>query len=422
MEVWEKTLNKIEKKKIVITKLKRELFFEGAEEENCEFLVVAAYEQDKLSDLNCYSLKEDSILGNIYIGRVENIVKNLNAAFIRFSEKEKGYYSLENFKAPIFTKKIGKKPLCIGDELLVQVEREAIKTKDPYLSTNLNFSGEYLVLTGGDKKVGVSAKLDKETKKRLKELLELHKKDEYGVIVRTNANSASDSEILQELEKLEKDFFHLKETAIHKTCYSLLYQPQKGISKILQDLRLNTLEEIVTDDASFYQLISSEFDKNKNFTGKIRYYEDALLPLYKLYSIESEIRNALRKKVWLKSGAYLIIEPTEALTVIDVNSGKNVTKKKSEESFLKINLEAAKEIARQLRIRNISGVCIIDFISMESKESNETLMHEFRMELKKDPVGVQLVDITKLGLVELTRKKVKKSLKEQFSFGKSIDE
>ena len=236
------------------------------------------------------------------------------------------------------------------------------------------------------------------------------------------AYSASDSEILQELEGLEKDFFHLKETAIHKTCYSLLYQPPKGISKILQDLRLNTLEEIVTDDHSFYEIISSEFDKNENFTGKIRYYEDALLPLYKLYSIESEIRNALRKKVWLKSGAYLIIEPTEALTVIDVNSGKNVTKKKSEESFLKINLEAAKEIARQLRIRNISGVCIVDFISMESKESNETLMHEFRMELKKDPVGVQLVDITKLGLVELTRKKIKKSLKEQFSFGKSIDE
>ena len=383
-------MNSIEKKKIVITKLKKELFFPVPEEENSEFLVVATYEQDKLSDLNCYSMNEESIL--------------------------------ENFKTPIFTKKIGKKPLCIGDELLVQVEREAIKTKDPYLSTNLNFSGEYLVLTSGDKKVGVAAKLDKETRKRLKELLELHKKDEYGVIVRTNANSASDSEILQELEGLEKDFFHLKETAIHKTCYSLLYQPPKGISKILQDLRLNTLEEIVTDDHSFYEIISSEFDKNENFTGKIRYYEDALLPLYKLYSIESEIRNALRKKVWLKSGAYLIIEPTEALTVIDVNSGKNVTKKKSEESFLKINLEAAKEIARQLRIRNISGVCIVDFISMESKESNETLMHEFRMELKKDPVGVQLVDITKLGLVELTRKKIKKSLKEQFSFGKSIDE
>ena len=114
-------MNSIEKKKIVITKLKKELFFPVPEEENSEFLVVATYEQDKLSDLNCYSMNEESILGNIYIGRVENIVKNLNAAFIRFSEKEKGYYSLENFKTPIFTKKIGKKPLCIGDELLVQV-------------------------------------------------------------------------------------------------------------------------------------------------------------------------------------------------------------------------------------------------------------------------------------------------------------
>lgn len=422
MAVWEKTLNSLEKKKVVITKLKKALFFDGKSETEDEFMVILVYENEKLMDINCYSTQETSLLGNIYIGRVQNIVKNLNAAFIRFSEEEQGYYSLENFKTPIFTKKIGKKPICIGDELVVQVEREAIKTKDPYLTTNINLSGEYLVLTGEDTKVGVSAKLDKETRKRLKELLELHKQDEYGVIVRTNAKNASDSAILQELKTLEKDFLQIKEKAIHKTCYSLLYQPPKGVRKFLQDINQNDLHEIVTDDAALYEEISLRYKDDVNFKGNIRYYEDALLPLHKLYNVESELKNALKKKVWLKSGAYLIIEPTEALTVIDVNSGKNVTKKKSEESFLKINIEAAKEIARQLRLRNISGICIVDFISMETKEANDILMHEFRMELKKDPVSVQLVDITKLGLVELTRKKVKKSLKEQFSSIKSIDE
>lgn len=422
MAVWEKTLNSLEKKKVVITKLKKALFFDGKSETEDEFMVILVYENEKLMDINCYSTQETSLLGNIYIGRVQNIVKNLNAAFIQFSEEEKGYYSLENFKTPIFTKKIGKKPICIGDELVVQVEREAIKTKDPYLTTNINLSGEYLVLTGEDTKVGVSAKLDKETRKRLKELLELHKQDEYGVIVRTNAKNASDSAILQELKTLEKDFLQIKEKAIHKTCYSLLYQPPKGVRKFLQDINQNDLHEIVTDDAALYEEISLRYKDDVNFKGNIRYYEDALLPLHKLYNVESELKNALKKKVWLKSGAYLIIEPTEALTVIDVNSGKNVTKKKSEESFLKINIEAAKEIARQLRLRNISGICIVDFISMETKEANDILMHEFRMELKKDPVSVQLVDITKLGLVELTRKKVKKSLKEQFSSIKSIDE
>lgn len=415
-------MDNLEKKRVVITKLKKELFLDTKSDVNHEMMVILVYENERLTDISCYPVEETSLLGNIYIGKVQNIVKNLNAAFIQFSEQEKGYYSLENFKTPVFTKKIGKKPLCIGDELLVQVEREAIKTKDPYLTTNLNLSGEYLVLTAEDTKVGVSMKLDKETRSRLKELLELHKQDEYGIIVRTNAKNASDSDILQELEKLEKDFFHIKETSVHKTCYSLVYQPPKGVLKFLQDMNLHALQEIVTDDAILYEMISSYYKGNANFKGNIRFYEDNLLPLYKLYSIENELKNALKKKVWLKSGAYLIIEPTEALTVIDVNSGKNVTKKKSEESFLKINLEAAKEIARQLRLRNISGICIIDFISMDTKEANDTLMHEFRMELKKDPVRVQLEDITKLGLVELTRKKVKKSLKEQFSSIKSIDE
>lgn len=419
------------KKKLVLTKqkLSPELLMlansapHRPETANTEYWITAVYEDDKLADLFLNPVNQESILGNIYIGKVSNIVKNLNAAFIRFSEDGgQGYYSMEQLKNPIFTKKIGKKPLCIGDELLVQIEKEAMKTKDPYLSTNLNFTGNYLVLTTENLKIGVSKKLDKDTSARLKELIEANKKEEYGVIVRTNAKNAADSDILQELKKLEQEFIHLRETAVHKTCFSLLYHPEHGVLKTLQDLDFGSLAEVVTDDSAALEEIKTYYEGNANFRGNLRLYEDDMLPLYKLYNLEGELRDALRERVWLKSGAYLIIQPTEALTVIDVNSGKNIAKKSSEENFRKINMEAAKEIARQLRIRNISGICIVDFINMKTKEDEDELMHAFRMELKKDPVATQLIDITKLGLVELTRKKVKKTLREQIDFKKSIDE
>ncbi len=420
-------------KKLLITRqaLSQELralagvpvYKEHADQTPVSYWITAFYEDDVLSDLSCIPADAPSMLGNIYIGKVFNIVKNLNAAFIRLTpEGGQGYYSMEKLKNPIFTKKIGKKALCIGDELLVQVEKEAMKTKDPYLSTNLNFTGNYLVLTTENTKLGISSKLEPEVHTHFRELLKERKKDEYGLIVRTNAKNAADSEILQELESLEQEFMHIKETAIHKTCYSLIYQPKHGFLKTLQDTDFASLTEIVTDDAKAYHAITSYYEKNKNFDGDIRFYEDAMLPLFKLYSLERELRDALRERVWLKSGAYLIIQPTEALTVIDVNSGKNVAKKSAFDNFKKINLEAAKEIARQLRLRNISGICIVDFINMENEEANAELMHAFRMELKKDPVPVQLIDITKLGLVELTRKKVKKTLREQINFRKSIDE
>ena len=393
------------------------------EDKSVSYWITATYEDDVLRGLSCIPADQMSILGNIYIGRVSNVVKNLNAAFIQITaDGGQGYYPMEKQKNPIFTKKIGKKPLCIGDELLVQVEKEAMKTKDPVLSTNLNFTGNYLVLTTENTKLGISSKLEHDARLHFRELLEAHKKDEYGLIVRTNAKNAADNEILQELEELEQEFMHIKETAVHKTCFSLIHQPEHGFRKTLQDADLASLTEIVTDDREAYLSITSYYEKNPNFAGQVRMYEDPMLPLFKLYSLERELRDALRERVWLKSGAYLVIQPTEALTVIDVNSGKNIAKKSAAENFKKINLEAAGEIARQLRLRNISGICIVDFINMDSEEAKAELMHAFRTELKKDPVPVQLIDITKLGLVELTRKKVQKTLREQINFQKSVDE
>lgn len=407
----------------------------GASGKEQDFIVSALYDKNKkMLEASLNAADEENILGNIYIGRVENVVKNLNAAFIRISPDQICYYSLADYKQPLFTKKISeKKQLAAGEELVVQVSKEALKTKDPVVSTNLNFSGKYVVLTTENQRIGISSKLTKEEKERLKQLVSELEHPDFGLILRTNAKTASDEEILAEIKELQSEWQTLKDTAKYKTCYSCLKRETKSYLKELKNLPSGSVDEIITDDRSIFEEICSNFgitadslwtkgsvsvpvDEVKvNITLTLRYYQDPLLTLSSLYSVKSFMENALKEKIWLKSGAYLIIQPTEALTVIDVNSGKNVAKKEMQENFLKINIEAAKEIAYQLRLRNISGIVIVDFINLTSKEAEAELLKEFRAALKSDPVQTDIIDITKLGLVEVTRKKVKKSLKEVLS-------
>lgn len=376
--------------------------------------------------------EQTTILGNIYIGRVENVVKNLNAAFVKISPEQNCYLPLEDLKNPVFTKKLSEKKILVaGDELLVQVSREALKTKEPAVTTNLNLTGKFAVLTSGNHRLSVSSKLKKDTRKHYLDLLASCETDMCGFIVRTNAAEAPDEVVMAEIEELKQAYKKLVETAQYKTCYSLLYQEDAAYMKHLNDLRQDALEEIVTDDRTIFEEICAKYHipREKLMTGgsvsvpvnslvtddgiRIRYHEDTSISLSALYSLKSNLEDALKERVWLKSGANLVIQVTEALTVIDVNTGKNIAKKEVQENFLKINKEAAVEIARQLRLRNISGIVIIDFMNLASKEAEAELMNTFRAALKQDPVPTQLVDITKLGLVEVTRKKVRKSLREQ---------
>lgn len=285
------------------------------------------------------------------------------------------------------------------------------------------------MLTTGNKRIGVSSKLSKHLKEHFKGLLKEEQKD-YGIIVRTNAACAADEVILEELKALEEVYLKLIESAAHQTCYSLLYEEQAAGLKHIKDLNREHLAEIVTDDRGIFEELcrmhqiaeaslmtagSVSVPVNEVSTAeyvKIRYYTDTAVSLSSLYSVKANLETALKERVWLKSGAYLIIQPTEALTVIDVNTGKNTVKKDAQENFLRVNKEAAVEIARQLRLRNISGIVLVDFINLDAKEAEEELLTVFRAELKKDPVPAVLVDMTKLGLAEVTRKKVKRALSE----------
>ena len=379
-------------------------------------LADALYEDGKLMELSLHPLEHASILGNIYIGKVRNIVKNIQAAFVEIENGVLCYLPLEDAKAPVYTKpKKEGQPLVQGDELLVQVSREAVKTKQPSVTTKISMNGKYLVLTIGNGKLGCSGKLSGAEKARLRQWGQEQKlPEDLGMIIRTNASGVAEEDLNTEFVRLMEQYTYLKGPATHRTACSCVLRARPAYLSSVLGSRSNFLKEILTDDKKIYEELSvflqEEMPEDCN---KLRFYEDRSYPMKAAWRLEKGMDEALSTKVWMKSGAYLIIEPTEALTVIDVNTGKCVTGKNKQETIRKINLEAAKETARQLRLRNLSGIIIVDFVDMEDPKDEQRLLETMREQLKYDPMKAAAVDITSLGLMEVTRKKQRKTLKEQ---------
>ena len=298
----------------------------------------------------------------------------------------------------------------------MQVCRENLKSKPPAVTSNLNFTGNYVVLTTENKSIGFSSKLSKEEKQQLGEWLKPFVSNRFGCIVRTNAREADEATFQAELKLLTGIYEEVTEKAKFRKPLTLLHQnnPTTWLSS-LRDTYKAGLTEIITDDPGLHEKIHHYLEHyQREDLDKLRFYEDPLLPLIKLHSLETALENALKEKVWMKSDAYLVIQPTEALTVIDVNTGKFDGNKNQQDTFLKINLEAAREIAREIRLRNLSGIIVVDFINMDAAENRKLLMEEFASWLKRDPIKTTLVDMTALELVEVTRKKLRKPLLDQF--------
>lgn len=374
----------------------------------------ALEEQGRISQLNFSEIASKGILGNIYVGKVQNIVKNIHAAFIEIADGIMCYYSLDDKADPVFTNPKKDSVMKIGDEVIVQVSKEGMKTKLPSVSSNLNFTGRYLVLTSQRKELGFSGKLNKEEKKRIREFLEGEMPENAGIIVRTNARNAKKEEILEELKNLQTRYETLLKKGHSRVCFSLLEEHMPDYLQTLQNVYTQTLDEIVTDNSEVFQAVQNYLNCYGEYEIPLRFYEDKLLPLSKLYSLESVLERSLQERVWLKSGGFLVIQPTEAFVCIDVNTGKFSGKKEIQETFRKINLEAAKEIAWQLRLRNLSGIILIDFINMENQEDKKELLHTLQAYLNQDPIKGTVVDITPLNIVEVTRKKVRKPLLEEW--------
>lgn len=380
-------------------------------------LVSAGYENGKPVWFECRKDSERPLVGNIYIGKVITVVKNIQAAFVQIEPGLNCYYSIKDNPEPLYVKRQGKKELVQGDEILVQVEKEALKTKDPVVTSNINLPGKYMALTTGNQKLGISHKLSEKKKVELKEIFQNFDLQGNGVVVRTNAATATREELAEEFKSLMETLTHILDIAKYRTVFSLLYKAEDFYIQQLRNLPLGTLEKVVTDQKDVYEDIKTYFAKYQpEGMEKLQFYEDTSISLGTVYNLSRDLERALQKNVWMKSGAYLVIEVTEACTVIDVNTGKYDGKNKDKQkTFLKINLEAAKEAANQMRLRNLSGMILVDFIDLEKEEDKSYLMQEFQNYLKKDSVPVTLVDLTKLQLAEITRKKVKKPLHEQIT-------
>lgn len=376
----------------------------------------------RVIQLNLEEEESGSLLGNIYIAKVNNVAKNIGAAFLDLGGGQTAYYSLTENVPHLLARDPSDsqgQTLRPGDEILVQVSRDAVKTKDPVVTSHLSFTGRFCVVTAGKFHIGFSSKIsDAEWKNRLRTILSEEKDSDFGIIIRTNARKASDSEILAELRELKEQYRRLLREAPFRTCYTLLYEAVPSFLASLRDTYQDFMEEIVTDDPGIYRQIQEYLEKHQpEDTDRIRLYRDPLISLGKLYSIEKAVEEALQKKVWLKSGGYLVIEPTEAMTVIDVNSGKYTGRKDQRDTILKTNLEAAREIAYQMRLRNLSGIILIDFIDMTAEEDRSQLMDTFTAYCIQDPIKTTVVDMTRLGLVEVTRKKIRKPFREQTEKG-----
>jgi ribonuclease G len=372
---------------------------------------------NRLESIGFYERQDESSvnIGDIFVAKVMTVASNINAAFIDYQKGRHGYLPFNKSMAPVLVNRMYDGKLKAGDEVLVQLEKEAVRSKEPVFTTNLSISGKYSVITSGIKSRGVSKKCPKS---RYNELLEaIPEEIAYGVVVRTNAAELDDLEMLKsEGLELNSQMERLLNEGIHRTCYSRVW---KSPAPYLVDLRdMNGIEysQIITDDDLLYNELSEFIMLTSPASiDKLKKYTDENYSLSKLYSIETKVEELLNKKVWLKSGAYLIIEKTEAMYVIDVNSGKNMSKKANEEYIYSINVEAAKEVMRQIRLRNLTGMILVDFINMNSNEDKERLMDELAKYARRDSVKTIVVDMTALDLVEVTRQKNKSSLEEQLN-------
>lgn len=369
-------------------------------------------EDEKAIECFFSSADGNSILGNIYVGKIETVQQNIGAVFVRIGENLRGYLPISECRDAIWKSGGETKIPRVGDELLVQVSREAVKMKQPGLTTNLNVNGRYFVLSSGRKTVNFSRKLKGDQVRRIKSILP-DLSNEFGLIVRTSAQEAGEEELALEFSMLKEKMEKVLHYGISRNIYSCLYQTSGPWMREVKQYFSEGLS-IITDCYGVYdELMAYRRDNQLEEQLSIFLYEDKMLPLYKLNSISALMDKMQHKQVWLKSGGFIVIQETEACVVIDVNTGKYDGKKNKEDTIMMINREAVAEIATQIRLRQLSGIILVDFINMRDPKKQDELMNELQWMVSKDPVKTRVVDLTALQIVEMTRQKEMKSFREQ---------
>jgi len=377
---------------------------------------VAILENNKLVEIHIERLEDRKIIGNIYKGKVMNVLPGIEAAFVDIGIDRNAFLHLSDLEKSLGNqngKSVDVKDLIkVGQEIDVQVVKEAIIPKGARVTTDISLPGRYLVLMPNNNGIAVSRRIEQDQEKeRLKKVLQKIKKKEFGFIVRTAGVGKDEADFIPDMDLLIRLWNKIQKRSKSSKAPMLLHEDLNLTYRIIRDLFTEDIDEFVVNSKKEYQKIISFLDTLflLDLKPRVSYYNGDK-PIFEEYNIEKEINRALEKKVWIKCGGYLVFDEVEALTVIDVNTGKYVGGKKMKNTILKTNLQAAEEIARQLRLRDIGGIIVIDFIDMDNKEDQEKIIKKLEEALKKDKTKSNIVQTTELGLVEMTRKRSKRDL------------
>lgn len=386
---------------------------------------VAIFENNRLVEIHIERIEDDKIVGNIYKGKAVNVLPGIEAAFIDIGIEKNAFLHMDKSnpeqeeKEGTDSKKRISPSLTLDNiknnqEIMVQVVKEAIVPKGARVSTNIGLPGRYLVLIPNSNNLGISHRIDDEKEReRLKKIVSSIKPKNVGIIIRTAAWGKEEEDFLSDLDFLIRLWKKITRRAKKAKAPMLLHEDLNLTYRIVRDLFTEEVEEILINSKYIYKNML-KFLQTLSMTElgpRISLYTGEK-PIFKEYGIEREISKALQRKVWLKCGGYLIFDQAEALTVIDVNTGKFVGKKDMRKTILKTNLQAAEEIGIQLRLRDIGGIIIIDFIDMDNQEDREKLVKKLEESLKKDKTKTNLIQNSELGLIELTRKRSRRDLEK----------
>jgi len=363
------------------------------------------------------------IHGNIYMGRVQNVLPGMEAAFVDIATPKNAvlYRGDVQFDGEdVETKDTARIEHILRSRqmILCQVTKNPIGAKGARLTQEVSIPGRFVVLIPNSKTYGISKRLEDSERRRLRNILDRVKPAQHGVIVRTAAEHATEHELTADMTRLLDEWAAIEEAAKAATGPQLLYrEPELAVRVIREEFNAD-YRGVVIDDRRLYEDVRSYIQAfNPELADRVEYFDRDAEPLslFETQHVHEQLHKALDRKVWLPSGGSLIIEHTEALTVIDVNTGKNVGTSNLEQTVFQNNLEAAQEVAHQLRLRDIGGIIVIDFIDMEVKENRKKVVESFRQALSRDKTRTQVFDISELGLVEMTRKRIGEGLITAFA-------
>ena len=400
---------------------------ERAEKDRSQMLVHVDDDKIQIAILEGRTLVEhytahrraQSIAGNVYLGKVQNVLPGMEAAFVDIGTPKNAVlyagdvrYVAEEY--PGTTPRI-EEILTVGQSVLVQVVKDPMGAKGARLTTEISLPGRFVVLVPETDSTGISRRLPESERDRLRSILDRIRPDGFGIIVRTAAEETTERQLQVDFDRLEALWHDVYRTSTRVNPPTLIYEEPEIVIRTVRENFSADFRRLIVDDAEVHARISEYLGEYEpELLTKVVLYEDEM-PLFRRHHVTDQLKTGLARKVWLPSGGSLVFDTGEALTVIDVNTSKNVGKSSLEETVYQNNLEAAEEIARQLRLRDIGGIIVIDFIDMEIKKNREAVLKAFRQAVNKDKTKTQVYDISELGLVEMTRKNVSEGLIESFS-------